>query len=218
MRGMRRDWARAARMAVIIRMPVSPVPPVDPAARPVLELLVLELPVISLAVQFLRLVGEFLRQIGRFLGLVGLQLGQVGPVLGLMRRGPGLMGSPLRLLLFLRVRPAAGQAGGLGGHIGRVVRHHGRLVGLLEPLPGAIGQLLGLLRRRPGPLQPLLRVLRVRACWLRPGFAVALGRASGLAVRFAGLGHALTGGALARLVLSHDDVLPGGSARVCPPR
>jgi hypothetical protein len=39
----------------------------------------------------------------------------------------------------------------------------------------------------------------------------------GHAVRFAGLGHALAGGGLPRLVLSHDHFFPGGSARVCPP-
>ena len=102
------------------------------------------------------LAGFFLGLVGGVLGPFGLLFGPVGPVLRLLRRGPGLGGPPLRLLLVLRVAPAAGEAGGFGGHFGGFVRHHGRLLRLLGPLPGSFGPLPGLLGQFPRPFQALL--------------------------------------------------------------
>jgi hypothetical protein len=49
------------------------------------------------------------------------------------------------------------------------------------------------------------------------GVVLVLKCAAGHAVGLAGLCHALAGGDLAGLVLSHDRQLPGEAARVCSP-
>ena len=127
------------------------------------------------------LAGFFLGPVGGVLGPFGLLFGPVGPVLRLLRRGPGLGGPLLRLLLLLLVGPATGEAGGFGGHIGGVVRHHGRLVRLLGPLPGSFGPLPGLLGQFPRPFQALLRAQPALARgWRCPGAAVLSGRGAGL--------------------------------------
>ena len=130
------------------------------------------------------LAGFFLRLVGGVLGPFGLMFGPVGPALRLLGRGPGLGGPQLRLLLLLLVGPATGEGGGFGGHIGGVVRHHGRLVRLLGPLPGPFGPLLSLLGQFPRPVQALLRAqpALARAGAVRAG-AVRRGAVRRCAVR-----------------------------------
>ena len=174
-------------------------------------------------------VGLFLGQVGLFLGTLGLTLGPVGPVLRFLRRGAGLAGPPLRLLLLLLVSPLPGQVGGFGGHIRGVVRHHGRLVRLFGPLPGVFGPFPRLVGSFPGPVRPLPRAQGAlvlggafRTGPVRGGLILgdavrgfvaallALDRVPGHAVGFAGLGHPLAGGDLPGLVLSHDHFFPAG--------
>ena len=140
----------------------------------------------------------------------------------------GLGGPLLCLLLLLLVGPLTGEVGGLGRHIGGLLRHHGRLVRLLGPLPNQVGPLLRLVGQEPHVVRALLRAQPgfaaavpdgpVPGVVVHSGFGVlAIDRVPGHAVGLTGLGHALPGGGLSRLVLSHDHFLPGGSARVCPP-
>ena len=96
-RGPRRPW----------RLRAAPVAPVvvdlaGPVARPPAGLPGV---IFRLAGFFLGLVGFVLGLPGGVLGPVGLLLGPVGPALRLLRRGPGLGGPPLRLLLLLLVGP-----------------------------------------------------------------------------------------------------------------
>ena len=158
-------------------------------------------------------VGLFLRQVGLFLRQVGLPLGPVRPALRLLRRGPGLVGPPLRLLLLLLVSPLPGEVGGFGGHIGGVVRHHGRLVRPLGAFPGSFGPLPHLVGPLPllvGPLpcaQPALvpgarrrprGTVPVRDGFVPDPVVLAFDRVPGHAVGFAGLGHPLADIALPR--------------------
>jgi hypothetical protein len=170
----------------------------------------------------LGLVGFLLGLVGGVLRPIGLLLGHVGPVLRLSGRGPGLGGALPRLLLLLLAGPAAGHFGGFSRHVGGLLRHHGRLVRLLGPLPDLLGPQPGLLGPQPGLLEPQPRLLRAlmraepgRACAaslaVSGGFGLAglaLDRVPGHAVGFPGLGHALAGGELSRLVLSHDHFFP----------
>ena len=206
------SWgSRAARVALVV---VDLARPVARAAAGLPAVLV------RLAGFLLGQVGLFLGQVGLFLGQVGFLPGPVGPALRLLGRGPGLGGPQLRLLLLLLVGPAAGDGGGFGGHIGAVVRHHGRLVRLLGPLPGPFGPLLSVLGQFPRPVRVLLRAqpALARGCPIpgdtgRGGFVLgvlALDRVPGHAVWLAGLGHALAGSDLPRLVLSHDHFFPAG--------
>ena len=172
-------------------------------------------------------VGLFLGQVGLFLGQVGLALGAVGPALRLLSRGAGLAGPLLSLLLLLLVSPLPGEVGGFGGHVRSVVRHHGRLVRPLGPLPGSFGPLPRLVGSLPDPVRPLPRARPVLGHAFRTGpvrtgavrggtvrgfvgALLALDRVPGHAVGFASLGHALAGGGLPRLVLSHDHFFPAG--------
>src|ERR1039457_3057253 len=165
--------------------PVHPVSPADLLVRPIAEP---PGPLLGLISEFFGLLGRFLRFTGHLLGPVGGLLGQVGPSLGLVRCGPSLVGPPPRLFL-------------LGPFSGLRRVHPGLRRDLLGPdLGHAEAGLFG---------HPGVPVFLGRPFPGRRG-RVTLGGTPGLAVGLTGFGHALTGGGLPRLVLSHDDVFLAG--------
>src|SRR5262249_5199936 len=154
----------------------------------------------------LRQIGGLLRELGPLLGLGRGLLGQLGPFPCLLGGLPQLAGPPSRL----EADPQPPQ----------IRRGDTRLPGFAEVLllPGRAEAVLVW-----GLVEVLLRrgSARARVRW---GFAGAWilcpgpGRLPGHAVGLAGLRHALTGSSLLGLVPGHDHLLPGGAARVCPPR
>jgi hypothetical protein len=172
----------------------------------------------ELAGQFLGLVGGFLRLVGGLLGLVGLLLGALGAVASLLGGGAGLVGPPLGLGDGLLVAPFAGQFGRFLGQVGGLLRPISRLLGTV----GALARLLGQVTRVLGQPTSLVGVLLGAGLGLAvtrvighagvpvlvvevfSGVVLVLHRMPGHAVGLARLSHALAGGDLPGLVLSHD--------------
>jgi len=184
---------------------------------------------------FLGLVGGFLGLVGGLFGLLGLLLGSFGAAASLLGDDAGLVGPQLGLGDGLLVAPLVGQFGRFLGQIGGFLRPVG---GFLRPV-GALARLLGQVTRvlgQPTGLVSLLlgaglglAVARGFGCIIDragvpvhvvevfSGVVLVLHRMPGHAVRLAGLSHALAGGDLPGLVLSHDRFFPGEAARVCSP-
>lgn len=197
--------------------------------------------------QFLGFVSSFLRPVGGFFRPVGVLLGSFGPGAGLFGGGASVVGPPHGLADRLLVAPFVGQFGrfldqvsGFLGPIGGLGRAFGSLPRLLGQIPRILGDLPGPVRllAGQGPGRGLgsglfsLDAVRVLGCGvvrvLSRGVipliadvfgrvALVLHRVPGHAVGLTSLGHALAGGSLASLVLSHDCFFPGEAARVCSP-
>jgi len=114
-----------------------------------------------------------------------------------------------------------GPVGVLLGPFGLLARLLGQVARLLGQFAGLDGILLGAGLSLAAACVPGLAA----ACVLRHavvaevfgGVVVVFYRAAGHAIRLARLSHALAGGDLAGLVLSHDRFFPGEAARVCSP-
>src|SRR5690242_21788753 len=159
----------------------------------------------------LHLVGTFLRQpllilVGPVLRQIGGLLRELGPLLGLRRGLLGLLSPfpcPLGGLSQLAGPPT--RLEGDPQHL-QIRRGDARLLRLAEVL--LLRGLAGVLGRGLAE-EPLRRGFArawalARAWVLGPGPGCPPGHAVGLA----GLGHALTGGGLLRLVSGHDHLLP----------
>ena len=205
--------------------------------RPVVPVVVMGRVVVEVADEFLGLVGCFLRVVRGLFCPVGLLFGAFGAAASLLGGGAGLVGAPNGLRDGLLVAPLVGEFGRFLGQVGGLFRLLGGLLGAF----GALARLLGQVARvlgQPASLVGLLpgfglAVVRVAVQagvdWLVAadvfggvvlvfrGVALVLHRVPGHAVGFAGLGHALAGGDLPGLVLSHDRFFPGEAARVCSP-
>jgi len=189
----------------------------------------------ELAGQFLGLISGFLRLVGGLLGLVGLLLGAFGAAASLLGGGAGLVGSPLGLGDGLPVAPFVGQFQCFLGQVGGFLRPVGSLLGAVGALACLLGQVTCVLGQPTGMVGLLLgarlglAVARVIGCAINrvdvpvlvaevfSGVVLVLHRMPGHAVRLARLSHALAGGDLPGLVLSHDRFFPGEAARVCSP-
>jgi hypothetical protein len=134
--------------------------------------------------------GRFLSQVGGFLGPVGVLLGPFGPLARLLGQ----------------VTRALGQFAGLDGML--LDAGFGLAGACVPGLAGACVAAACVLRHAvvPGVVAEVFG-----------GVVLVFYRAAGHAIRLARLGHALAGGDLPGLVLSHDRFFPGEAARVCSP-
>jgi len=189
--------------------------------------------------QVLGLVGRFVRLVGGLFGLVGLLLGSFGAAASPLGGGASLVGPPFGLGDGLVVAPFVGQVGCFLGQVGGFLGPVGVLLGPFGPLARLLGQVTRVLGQFAGLDSMLLGagLGLAAACVPRLAAACVLGhavvpgvvaevfggvvlvfyRAAGHAIGLARLGHALAGGDLAGLVLSHDRFFPGEAARVCSP-
>jgi hypothetical protein len=195
--------------------------------------------------RLLRRVGGSLGGVRGFLRRLDLPLGRLGSAASLIGGGPGLIGPAQGAVDFRFVRPLLRHIGGFLGQVGGLLRRVGGLFQPFSalsrpvgPLARPVGQAPGPVGRLPGVEAGLLLVVelgiarvgfpghgagpvvttrrRVMALIL-DGMAGVLDGTARDAIRFAGLGHALADGGLPGLVRSHDQLFPGGTARVCPP-
>jgi hypothetical protein len=233
---------RAGRAIVVsVRRPGRPRGPGRPrrAVRPVVAMKMMGRVVVEIAGQVLGLVGRFLRLVSGLFGLVGLLLGTLGAAASPLGGGTSLVGAPFGLGDGLVVAPFAGQVGRFLSQVGGFLGPVGVLLGSFGPLARLLGQVARLLGQFAGLDSMLmsaglgLAAVRVPGltgtCVLGhgvvPGFVaevfggivVVRYRPAGHAVRLARLSHALAGGDLPGLVLSHDRFFPGETARVCSP-
>ena len=209
------------------------------AVRPLVPTEMMGRVVVEVAGQVLGLVGRFVRLVGGLFGLVGLLLGSFGAAASPLGGGASLVGAPLGLGDGLVVAPFVGQFGRFLGQVGGFLGPVGVLLGPFGPLARLLGQVTRVLGQFAGLDGMLLGagLGLAAACVPRLAAACVLGhavvpgvvaevfggvvlvfyRAAGHAIRLTRLGHALAGGDLAGLVLSHDRFFPGEAARVCSP-
>ncbi len=226
---------RAGRAVVVpVHGPARPGGPGRPrrAVRPVVAMNMTGPVVIEVAGQVLGLIGRFICLVSGLFGLVGLLLRTFGAAASPLGGGASLVGAPFGLGDGLVIAPFAGQVGRFLSQVGGFLGPVGVLLGSFGPLAcllGEVARLLGQVAGLDGMLVGAglrLAAVRVGACvpglmgTCVPGHAVVVvvfyGPA-GHAVRLARLSHALAGGDLPGLVLSHDRCFPGETARVSSP-
>jgi hypothetical protein len=169
-----------------------------------------------------------------------LLLGSFGAAASPLGGGTSLAGAPFGLGDGLVVAPFVGQVRRFLSQVGGFLGPVGVLLGPFGPLARLLGQVARMLGQFAGLDSMLLSASLGLAAACVPGLAatcvagacvsghavvakvfggvmLVFYRAAGHAIRLTRLGHALAGGDLAGLVLSHDRFFPGEAARVCSP-